>query len=644
MLYPFHFPNEDIDPKAALQALGLETLLQRQNVADTLAGLALFTATAPAYYQETPDVFPPNWLIVQDKGDWWVYFAGVNAAPNVIGAIVGGIGQPFSSSVLVHAFFDIMYTSHVKPIIDGIIGTPGAGVKVHFSGHSYGGALAFRAAVDYAARFGNATVECLTYGQPRLFTLGLPTPAFAYTRIAFVLDPVCHLPPVTAGLSSNYVIGIPGVPNIWTHYGRGLACNTNGTLSNFPNLIDQVTLTNLVVYSSSAQWHNYSNYITAMEAATPWSDRSSAAWQSFGNLIGLLPSGGIDSLPFFAPPTPNSIYDANKINQVYYGGQNIVQQRQPFNFVVLDTVYDAPALDNINPSTGFFPGGSSIVGLYQVEIHYAAFNNSWKERYCTNASGTANALKFGIGDLAPFLSWRPPGTIIQSMKASLVANPRQGDIKHLQTGFGIPSSTNRRGVTNDCALVEMRLGGQKVTVRSYRGWQDGLISYKADGTPDNVAAAQGALNIMATALLTSPAWQCLGWQPKTNSPRNYYRIINITNNNDGTANLVFSPADWTALTNAATFNQVLIQGIKNRNLPGLYGRFPILSAVSPNITVQYQMIFNQANYAPTALNARAWVPILVAFDSIIFSDWRAHKTSDPIDLERGRGRKALTRR
>jgi pimeloyl-ACP methyl ester carboxylesterase len=643
MLYPFHLDTGSVSPAGVLQALGIEWLLQRQDVPRTVAGVQVFASAPISYYQEVPGIYPPNFIILQDGGDWWFFSAGVNDRPSVGGSIVGGIGTNFSPGVLVHAFFEGAYNAYVKPQLDSLIGTPGAGVKFHFAGHSYGGALAFRAGVDYAARFGNDRVEVLTIGQPRLFSAQFPPPNFKYTRIAFPLDPVPQMAPNLTSVQFGNFLGNVGANLNWQHFGTGLGVTIDGTLFPYPNTQTQLTAFNLALYSTTAQWHNFSNYWTALKAWAGSQFAFNTTWNHFFNLVETN-AAYLDLLPSWSPPNFHSVYDSTKFNQIYFGGQNVIPSTGPVTFVVLDNTYGPPALDNAAGGQNFFLGGSSVMGLYQVEIHYAAFNNSWKERYCTNAAGTAQALKFGIADLAPFLSWRPPGTIITGMKASLIANPRLGDIKHLQTGFGTPSTTNRRGVTNDCALVEMRFGGQKVTVRSYRGWQDGLIQYNADGTPANVAAAQGPLNIMATALRTSPAWSVLGWQPKTNSPRNYYPILSLTNNNDGTCNLTLSAASWAAVNWLSGGGQILIQGPRNRNLPGLYGRFQVLASASPNLQVNYSMLFGQATWNQIGLTVRPYVPVEVPFDAIIFSDWRAHKTADPIDLERGRGRKALTRR
>jgi pimeloyl-ACP methyl ester carboxylesterase len=642
MLLPFHLDSGEMNAAAALQAIGFEWLMQDDQPDVVRGAVGLFADSPIAYYQELPGVYPPNFIIVRDGGDWWFYSSGVNSLFHGVASVAGGVGELYSPGVLVHSFFYSAYNLYVKPHLDALVGTPGPGVKFHFCGHSYGGALAFLAGIDYKARYGGGRVEVLTFGQPRVFTRDFTDPGFRYTRLAFFLDPIAQLPPVTIGLNYGATVGLPVVPNIWTHFGTGKGIVLNGTISDFPNVVTVVDSYNLGVYSASGQWHRYDNYWQAIRAANSPSLFNTAPWTTFSNTV-VNQQVPLDQLPNQAMPPNSAFLDPGKVNRVYFGGQNIVQPNQPMNFVILDPVFSAPSLNN-----GSVPqpisGGSGVADLYQIEVFYNAFGNTFRERYCCNATGALAALKFGVNDLDPFLTWRPPGTVIEYMKASLISNPRQGTTKILHGSKTNFATSNRKGVTQDCALVNMLFGGVKVAVRSFRCWQDDLITFDANGQPTNTAAAQGFLNTLATTLRTSPAWSSLGWIKKVNAPSpNYTPIVAVTNVNGQMADLQIDPNAFAPYTGMNAAKYLLIQGPRNRNLSGLYGKFAIIQAVSPNIRVRYQMIFGQPTWNQVGLIVRPYGPVEIGFDTIQFHDWRSHKTADPTVREVGRGRKALTR-
>ncbi len=107
--------------------------------------------------------------------------------------------------------------------------------KLHISGHSYGGAMAFLGALHQARDRGSDAVELLTFGEPRALTAGYPgvQPA-CHWRYASELDPVQILPPDSSLIPATdwadplrWAFATP----TWKHYGTLLTLYPGGTIN-----------------------------------------------------------------------------------------------------------------------------------------------------------------------------------------------------------------------------------------------------------------------------------------------------------------------------------------------------------------------------------------------------------------------------
>ncbi len=109
--------------------------------------------------------------------------------------------------------------------------------RLHFSGHSYGGALAFLGALDFAATWGAGAAQCLTFGEPRSMEAGysgvLPQ---CHWRFKSSGDPVPGLPPngaEIAYLNALFPTRWTLTTAAWAQYGDVQTLYPGGTINQF---------------------------------------------------------------------------------------------------------------------------------------------------------------------------------------------------------------------------------------------------------------------------------------------------------------------------------------------------------------------------------------------------------------------------
>lgn len=202
-------------------------------------------ATVTAWVHQ-PASWPPSYMVaVGADGSRWVVFAGTSNLRQVFGHISGAFAEVYNGGPgLVNSAWMDAWRNCREDIVAalGDFG-PGSGV-VHFSGHSYGGAVAQIAGWEFAQLMGAGRVQVQTLESPIPFTASIPGDEPPIWRFENTDDVVPTLPASVTGTALAWDQLAPtawfSLAPAWRRYGRVTRLTPTGGVRTTDETIDPV--------------------------------------------------------------------------------------------------------------------------------------------------------------------------------------------------------------------------------------------------------------------------------------------------------------------------------------------------------------------------------------------------------------------
>lgn len=657
MFSPLVF-NGRPNPLGFAQQIGLNRLMEQGRFNDLAAGAGEIGAGTVVYQQSSNTIRPPRWIVWRNGNHLWVNIAGTQTIAQWRDDLLGITATPYSPGVAAHWFFLELFQDFILPQLTTAITAVGQSVvHLHLYGHSLGGAVAALAYLHYQAILPQDRLECLTTAQPRVLTAGLTPNTANYCRLRTQGDFVTQLPTADQAPLAVFGNGTHGFPWLWYHYGSGWQTNGLGGIQSFPNVTTVSSVTALIGAPSVSYWHSSGTYWQFAKGYPGVVQLLANSSPNFLNDVDDSLTRPDNDGPALDIP-PMSAVDWGKITQANFGVSLPIPPENQRSMQVVTMTPPIPGSDLINPADrlpdflnppSFGPSfiGELTVALWKTSLHFRFQKRTFSEVFfCDSTLSVDDVLKFNSSNVGPLLAFRPPGTVLEYIRAVDAVNPRIGKVKYLRASNGeTPGSGNRPDVVATGALVTQENAQLRTGQRIVRCWQDDLVQFDANGnaSPTTAGAVQGYLDAYLAALNTGPVWGMSAITRKTKNPKNFYKVNLVTRVNSDTVRLTLAPEDFTALNLSPTDRIVALGGTADRNLLGVRGLYYVQSFSTPDVFVQYTMPGGATIYEPRLLVIRKIELSTVQVTKFNFVDWRTRQTSDPIDRVRGRGPKVQTR-
>lgn len=169
--------------------------------------------------------YPPSWCVIRSgAGRYFVVWSGTTSISHWAVHVSGLRGTPggIVGGTVNYAWYRV-WEGYMRDEIRAHIDAAPGPTSLHFSGHSYGAALAHIAAVEEQARYPALKVECLTFAQPKTYLGGQESrqPSKLY-RLRSYYDAVPYTPPERKYFALLQFIPAVSWTNLllkWQHYG-----------------------------------------------------------------------------------------------------------------------------------------------------------------------------------------------------------------------------------------------------------------------------------------------------------------------------------------------------------------------------------------------------------------------------------------
>lgn len=225
---------------AACQQLALTTCVY--NNRRTLAEELIQPEGRVLLWKINENDWPPSYAVIE-SGERR-FFLVVEGTTNIYQAVAqfrwAFMRQGFMDEAKTNGYW-LQEAARILNEAESIIGQPQIGDKLHFTGHSYGGAIAMIAALWYARERHFPDCELATFGQPKGASAGLNVSDLAcYWRYASSGDAAQGLPPndIVNYESADWITPIiwEVTKNRWTHYGSEQLIYWNGNINHDPGV------------------------------------------------------------------------------------------------------------------------------------------------------------------------------------------------------------------------------------------------------------------------------------------------------------------------------------------------------------------------------------------------------------------------
>lgn len=502
------------------------------------------------------DTWPPSWLHVR-RGD--NHFVAIEGSTNnyQFGGHVPGvwIREDFIGDSSVNGgWWDVTrgIMAQLPPFSVG---------KWHFSGHSYGGAVAGIMAMELASDRGGGAVELMTFGTPKFMTNGyrgeIPSP---YWRIEATTDYVPGLPPA----GSELIGTVWRNPLDWLRtdwffwdYGSPVIMNSKGEV-------------NGALYDPSASGEF--NVI-----GMPYAHYLSNYWGRAN--ARMIRAGDTDPVLLLTMARAREGFGLSGQDQIPTGYPTIIQ---------------GPGFEPIEiPANQGFGFGGAGMPVYSVNLVFVGKNQkTWRESHAVNAGTAISASSLVVNNtvLSARTKFLSKLYRINEVEAVNLQDPRDGIVRTAGVEGQVSS------VKGETAGVAVSLGYEVADNgpqrwAPVRGFPDGAVRFDKDsGNTEIDAGVQGDILAYASALQRVGCGYYRRLREVPGDPTLAKNFV-LSLNGDTTPGV-------TIVTTAAAFNaggarhiSLHIRGVETkRALPGLSGNlYPIVSSAGSTVTIPYTM-------------------------------------------------------
>jgi hypothetical protein len=505
-------------------------------------------------YVRQRDTWPPSWLHVQ-RGDQ--HFVAIEGSTNTwqIGGHIPGVWvrQDFLGDSSVNGgWWEV--AQGIKAQLPGMDSG-----HWHFSGHSYGGAVAGILAMEMANYRGSASVELMTFGAPMYMTNGyqgpLPSP---YWRLEATSDFVPSLPPTGVELVGTKWVN----PMSWLRtdylfweYGSPLILNSKGQVNGDAYDPEANGDLNVIGFPQSHYMSNYWGRLNARRLASGSVDPGLISEMAHAR-----EGFSISTSPHIPIPAPNFMYAPNG-------------EPTPI------------------PLIGIKPNGGDDVAIYNVNLIFVGRNQkTWREGHCVNATTAIEATqKLNNNDtLAVRTAFLSSMYTIKTVEAVNLTNPRDGVVR---TGGVQGTVASLKGET---AGVAVSLGYATAGEGSQRwgpvrGFPDGYVKWNPDtGVTEFESGVQDLMRAWASKLSAQGAGF---YRRKREDPTNLSLAKNYVVSLDGNTTPGLTIITCAAPVNLGTAKGITVhvRGVETRRaLPGLSGNYyPAIGYAGNTVTIPY---------------------------------------------------------
>lgn len=271
-------------------------------------------------WQHRPESWPPSLAVIRSgSGRYFVLMPGTVNISQWRGHVIGSFLRSYAGGQSLLNGQWAYAADEVGAEIQSVIPPPSEGV-VHYSGHSYGGAVAQVLAFRRLAA-GDSAAQVLTFGAPKAYTSGYPGPLpSVYWRVASTNDVVSTIPPdIAIGSFSQwaYPMDIIAQNARWTHYGAQNVLNWNGEYNaNTSPPVDLPVGVQVGIVSEHSMrnyWGRYNQRQQSIEP-TPGADVALSYW------LAALSGEGAQPLTPELPRTVRGPDGSGLVDVPFYGG------------------------------------------------------------------------------------------------------------------------------------------------------------------------------------------------------------------------------------------------------------------------------------------------------------------------------------
>lgn len=505
-------------------------------------------------WERNRDTWPPSWVYIRQGEHHFIAIEGSTNIAQFAGHLNGVFQRlDFVGDASVNGAWWIVAEDFRKRLPSQQQGV------WHYSGHSYGGALAGIMATDHAERRGNqAGVECMTFGAPAYMTTGYDGPyPDPYWRCESLGDLVPNLPPNGVELlGMRWRNPLEWLKRDWFYwqYGNPVYFNYQGddTLS-LGDVNDRGELVGVGMPST----HEIPNY---------WGRQN---WWAQRN-----------------DPNNETLKTALEFGKsALYGGSPQIEVMN------LPSVFVGPSgnLEVIpilwQSGFSFLSGGSNVI---KVDLVFLGKNNStWREsHYTTDATAEAAAQRFGNEEV---LSRRAAMLSslynISHIEAVEVGADKPGYPKEVQIK-GVGPSTAAAETTGSVLHVGIYNAANKIRWCMMRGFSDQQIGFDpttgntfvSKATSESIAAWVSALKTLGAGWVTRVPRTAD--QPVTQPNE----VLSLNGNTYPGMTVVTCVREISAPENLLSFHR-----FDKRKLPGLNGLRKVIDVDGTTCRIPYTM-------------------------------------------------------